>query len=160
MDAAPPKDSDFPMQRFAPLRPALLLALAVALLPGCKKQPQGPERVPTFPVMGQITVDGKPAATLAIRCHPTGEPKVALTSTAFTDAEGRFVLGTYEGGDGIPEGDYTLTFQWGQYNLMNGRYSGDKLKKRYSDPKKSEFSVSAKPGAPIDLGVIDLKMPN
>ena len=80
-----------------------------------------------------------------------------ISVAAFTDEEGRFSIGTYEGADGAPEGEYKLTFLWGQFSLMSGQYGGpDKLKKRYLNPEKSEFQFTVKPGEPTDLGTIEL----
>ena len=41
---------------------------------------------------------------------------------------------------------------------MNGRFEGDKLNGRYSDPEKSEFTVTVKEGDKegVDLGIITL----
>ena len=42
-------------------------------------------------------------------------------------------------------------------NLVSRSYSGDLLKGRYSDPEKSEFTLTVIGTDPIDLGTIDLK---
>jgi 5-hydroxyisourate hydrolase-like protein (transthyretin family) len=115
-------------------------------------------RKETFPVTGEVHVDGQPAADLAVRCidvkgldkeHPT-------TSSAFTDQTGKFEISTYETADGVPAGDYVLTFQWGQWNRMTMSYGGDKLDGRYADAKKSEVRFTVQQGQPTDLGRIDL----
>mgnify|MGYP003574660085 CR=1 FL=1 len=114
-------------------------------------------RKETYPVSGEVYVDGQPAAALAVRCinvngldaeHPT-------TSSTFTDEEGKFEISTYESADGVPEGEYVLTFQWGKWDL-SGSYSGDKLNGRYKDPKASQHPVTVEEGKPTDLGRIDL----
>ena len=94
---------------------AILLAIAI----GCS--PQGPPRTPTFPVTGQVYVDGQPAAELAVFfTNANGVDKEQPTfSTANTDAEGKFKVSTYESGDGIPEGTYAVTFMWGQVNFTD-----------------------------------------
>ena len=128
---------------------AILLAIAI----GCS--PQGPPRTPTFPVTGQVYVDGQPAAELAVFFTNTnGVDKNQPTfSTANTDAEGKFKVSTYESGDGIPEGTYAVTFMWGQVNLMTMSYGGpDKLNDRYSDPETSTFKVTVKRGERADMG--------
>ena len=54
---------------------------------------------------------------------------MATSIAALTDQDRVFSVNTYESGDGAPEGDYTVTFMWGQYNLACGSYGGpDKLK--------------------------------
>lgn len=132
---------------------AILLAIAI----GCS--PQGPPRTPTFPITGQVYVDGQPAAELAVFFTNTnGVDKNQPTfSTANTDAEGKFKVSTYESGDGIPEGTYAVTFMWGQVNLMTMSYGGpDKLNDRYSDPETSTFKVTVKRGEPADMGKLSL----
>lgn len=139
-----------------PAATALLWGLVV--LPACDSEPRGGPRVPTYPIVGQVTVDGAPAGNLLVVCHSTdGESAVPISISAYTDAEGHFSISTYEGGDGAPVGTYALTFMWGQINLMSGRYGPpDKLHGRYADPETSEFTVSVVEGAEIDLGVIEL----
>jgi hypothetical protein len=128
----------------------------VAIAVGCS--PQGPSRIKTYPVTGQVFVDGQPAADLAVfftsdsldKDHPT-------YSTANTGADGKFEVSTYESGDGIPEGTYSVTFMWGQVNLLTMGYGGpDKLNDRYSDPASSKFKVTVKRGEPADMGKISL----
>jgi hypothetical protein len=142
------------MNRFPRIFPAaLLLAIAV----GCS--PQGPPRTPTYPVTGQVLVDGQPAADLAVFfTNVNGVDKNEPTySTANTDADGRFKVSTYESGDGIPEGTYSVTFMWGQVNLMTMSYGGpDKLNGRYSDAATSQFKVTVKRGEPADMGKLTL----
>lgn len=134
---------------------SVTMILTITLLGGCSPGPRGGPRVPTIPIRGVVLVDGKPAATLRVECHPqVADPNVPA-SAALTGPDGVFQIGTYEGADGAPAGDYRRTFVWGEYNLMNGQYSGDKLNKKYADPEKSEVKVSVK-DKPIDLGEIKL----
>ncbi|MGE5191197.1 MAG: hypothetical protein ACM3U2_01765, partial [Deltaproteobacteria bacterium] len=115
-------------------------------------------RTPTYPVVGAVLVDGQPVEMLAVRCvrlseadkeHPT-------ESQCFTAADGTFEISTYEAGDGVPEGEYVLTFQWGEWNLFSRTYDGDKLDGRYSDPAKSATKFEVVAGEPTDLGTIEL----
>ncbi len=102
-------------------------------------------------------VDGAPANYLQVTLNPVGAAATPLTTSAFTDEEGKFSIGTFEGGDGAPVGKYNLTFKWGAINMMNGRYEGpDKLNDRYSDAAKSEISVDVKEGSDTDMGAINL----
>lgn len=139
--------------------PVVLLSLicATPLLTGCNDPgPQGGPRVVTVPITGIVHVDGKPVGGLLVKCHPVGEAAVPTSVSGYTDETGKFSIGTYESGDGAPEGEYAVTFMWGQY-AMNGRYGGpDKLKDRYKDPEKSEHHVTVKAGSPADLGTINL----
>ena len=124
---------------------------------GCGEK--GPPRKETYPVTGQVYVDGEPVEYLAVTCHDTQgmDAVMPTTSSAFTAQDGTFSISTYESGDGIPEGEYVLTFMWGQMNRLSGAYGGpDKLKNRYTDPTRSEFRLSVEPGKRNDLGRIDL----
>ncbi len=133
--------------------------LSSTLLSGCKDEPRGGPRVVTIPVSGVVTVDGKPQGQIAIRAEPVNGPTPTnSTPSTFTEADGKFSLTTYETGDGVPVGEYKLTFKWGQINLFNGRYEGDKFKGKYADPDKSEVSIQVTESSePVDLGAIDLR---
>ncbi|MFQ5732027.1 MAG: hypothetical protein ACE5KM_08735 [Planctomycetaceae bacterium] len=140
-----------------PVRAAAILT--VALCCSCGKEETN--RKPTFPVTGRVTVDGKaPGSPIAVKCHPVdGMDKQNPTiSSAFTAEGGKFEISTYNSGDGIPEGQYVLTFYWGKHNPFTMNYGGpDKLKNRYKNPKTSKFKITVKAGEPTDLGRIDLK---
>lgn len=133
--------------------------LCLLNLSACSNQEE-PYRKATYPLKGQVFVDGKvPDSPIAVKCfHMKGMDKVNPTvSSAFTDKDGTFAISTYEKGDGIPPGEYTLTFYWGKRNVVAASYGGpDKLKGKYRDPKKSEFKVTVTEGQPTDLGRIDL----
>ncbi len=118
-----------------------------------------PSRKETYPVSGAVYVDGEPAAQLAVRCvDVNGIDKENPTfSSAFTGEDGKFEIATYEAADGVPEGEYVLTFEWGKWNVISGSYGGpDKLGGRYLDPKESEHTFKVEAGKPTDLGRIDL----
>jgi hypothetical protein len=133
---------------------------AVILVIGfvCGACAKAPDRKATYPVTGTIKVDGKAVEQLAVTCHDTkGIDKADPTvSAAFTDAEGKFQVSTFKAGDGVPVGDYVLTFAWGEMNLLTMQYSGDKFKGKYADPKTSTHKFTVKEGVPTDLGTIDL----
>ncbi len=119
-----------------------------------------PYRKPTAPVSGVVTIDGKvPANPVKIATHPVGgmDQEHPSVSHCMTGEGGKFQISTYETGDGVPEGEYRLTFQAGQMNLVSRSYTGDLLNGRYSDPQKSEFTLTVAGTDPIDLGTIDLK---
>lgn len=127
---------------------------------GCSSPPPpGPPRKPTIPVTGSLVIDGQPVEMIEIACHDmkkieTNDSKVSAT---FTDAQGKFALTTYVEGDGVPEGDYALTFMWGQFDLFSRSYVGpDKLNDRYKSPRESKVKFTAKKGSPVDLGKIEL----
>lgn len=118
-----------------------------------------PLRKSVFPVTGEIYVDGQPAESLAVRCFDVNgiDSEQPTLSSTFTDSSGRFTVSTYESGDGVPKGEYVLTFEWGEWNVFARSYGGpDKLEGRYIDPESSEFTVSVTGDGPVDLGRIEL----
>lgn len=134
---------------------AVLMGCSV-LLCSCSKQ--GPPRKDTFPVTGEVRVDGQPVGQLAVRCIDVkGLDKASPTaSAAFTEENGKFKIATYQSADGVPEGEYVLTFEWGKWSL-NGSYGGpDKLNGRYKDPKKPVKQFKVEKGKATDLGTIEL----
>jgi hypothetical protein len=150
------------------IRTHLLCAWTICLLAfsssiGCTKKDEF-VRDPVNKVTGTLLIDGNPEPMVAVRLvriegadEGAGTSK-ALGPSAFTDGEGNFSIGTYDKGpdaDGAPDGEYAMTFQWGQMNLMGGLYTGDKLNGKYADSKKSEYKVTVA-GEPVDLGVIEL----
>jgi len=122
---------------------------------GCGGEPKGGPRVDTFPVIGKVLVDGAPAAGVLVACHPQGESSINHQLTVYTGEDGAFSIGTYEAGDGLPEGDYKLTFEWMEGPMLSP--GKDKFKKKYADPEKSEHTVTVKNGEENDLGEIALK---
>ena len=119
-----------------------------------------PYRKVTSPVKGQVTVDGEaPGSGIQIQCHPAAGPDAEhpTASSTETDAEGVFAISTYTSGDGIPAGDYALTFTWQEYNVISRSYGGkDKLNGRYNDPATTTIKISVKDGEENDMGTVAL----
>ena len=117
--------------------------------------------MPTTGVTGRVIVDGTPVpanAPLRVTCHLLSASTQMPKSQALTGDDGRFEISTYEQGDGVPAGDYALTFFWGKMNVMTGSYDApDRLGGRYQDVTKSviEFTVSESEAA-VELGYIEL----
>ncbi|WP_339735017.1 hypothetical protein [uncultured Gimesia sp.] len=137
----------------------VFLTLTTASILSCSS-PEQPFTKLTYPVKGKITVDGKePGSPIQIQCLSTGEidKEHPTASGSISKNDGSFELSTYTTGDGIPPGDYTLTFVWKKYDIMSRGYSGpDKLKKRYDKPEKSKIKFSVVEGEPTDLGIVEL----
>lgn len=119
-----------------------------------------PFRKSTSPATGKITVDGKPPGSgIQIQCHPAAglDAEHPTISSTECDAEGNFAISTYTAGDGLPAGEYTLTFTWQEFNVISRSYAGeDKLNGRYSDPATSQIKLSVKEGEKNDMGTIEL----
>jgi 5-hydroxyisourate hydrolase-like protein (transthyretin family) len=134
-----------------------LVLVSLAAPVGCSREPMN--RKETYPVTGVVTVDGQPAAGLKVELHDVKgiDAQNPSFSSTFTDEQGRYSLSTYEQGDGVPEGEYKVTFFWGEVQPFNMAYGGeDKLKNKYSDPAKTQFSVKVQRGTPADMGKIEL----
>lgn len=138
--------------------------LGAFVLAGCAGEEQ-PFRKETTGVIGQVVVDGVPVpatAPLRVESHNVNgfDQEHPTISSTLTGEDGRFEMSTYVTGDGVPPGDYTLTFMWGEMNLIAGTYAGpDKLNGRYTDSETSEYSFTVTEGESevgIDLGTIEL----
>ncbi len=143
------------MNRFLVMATIGMLVLATVGCGGNKY----PNEKQVFKIKGTVTVDGKPVEGIQVALHDKAGPdnQQPTYPQGFTDADGNIRISTYVEGDGAPAGDYAVTFAWQEFNLMSRSYSGpDKLNKKYSDPKKTPFSVSLGEGKPNDLGNVEL----
>ena len=88
--------------------PLLMFAL---LAMGCGGPPPGPQK---YPVVGVVTVNGKPAERVAVTFHHSNEslPSNLRYPTGVTDSSGRFTLSSQGENDGAVEGEYRATFAW------------------------------------------------
>ncbi len=136
-----------------PTREWLAATVVVMLCLGCS-EPKGGPRVETFPVTGTVLVDGAPASGLLVACYPQGEAEVNHRLAVLTDEQGAFSIGTYEAGDGLPEGEYKITFEWIEGAMLGPE--SDKLKGAYADPDESEYTVTVAKGDDNELGEIKL----
>ncbi|MCC9606970.1 hypothetical protein LOC68_15190 [Blastopirellula sp. JC732] len=139
---------------------AALLAGAALFPGGCSHQEHAYYAKPTTKVLGKVTVDGAaPGSPIVIKCHPADgiDPEHPSVTQALTGPDGAFQLSTYQDGDGVPPGDYSLTFFWGKYNAISAGFVGpDRLKNRYMKPEKSPIKLSIADDQPIDMGTIAL----
>ena len=93
---------------------ALAVLLASIWLVGCGGD-SGPLRLPTIPVKGKLTVDGKPYGPCLLTFgNLTDDPdtekaKARGQTIAKVSADGTFVLTTYQEGDGGFPGNYQVT---------------------------------------------------
>jgi hypothetical protein len=141
---------------FRALRLTAVLLSALTLC-SCSQGTGFPETI--CYVTGTVYVDDEPAGNLSVTCHDVSArgTKPLPDASTLTDAEGNFTFSSFANGDGIPEGEYTLTFFWGTMNLEAMKYEGpDKLNRRYQDAISSKVRVTVSDGAPVELGRIDL----
>lgn len=133
--------------------------MVILFLSACGSDQPGGERYETFPVTGQVYIDGAPAEGVAVVFHDAEALDKAeeMQPSATTDKDGNFKISTYQQSDGVPEGDYVLTFFKKKFDMLKMQYLGDdELEGRYSNPKKSEVKVSVRKGEPNDLGTVGL----
>jgi hypothetical protein len=124
------------------LRGPLLIALPlVFLLTGCGTKHGW---LDTYKVKGVVHVDGKPAAGVHLAMHPkTVSDKRPFVCSAESDENGEFAMTTFVTGDGMPAGEYDVTFTWPlRKNPISTLWEGDKLKGRYADKAKAVHQVT------------------
>jgi hypothetical protein len=137
-----------------PAGAAVLLGLAALLGSSCS----GGNRLPVYPVRGQVFYDGKPAARALVIFHPLADgPVKELRPAGHVAADGTFALTTYAEGDGAPAGDYAVTVDWRQPTPpVDGAEPGPSLiPARYNSPSSSGLTVTVSSGhndlEPINL---------
>jgi len=129
-------------------RRRIACAIVLSIVAGCGPSQQGPERLPTVPVRGNVTLNGVPAPRVTVKFHSQSTPKgesaiYAANPSAMTEGDGSFAASTYVQGDGIAAGTYVITFEWLTYNRIQNSYGKpDKLGGKYADPKESEFKLT------------------
>ena len=134
---------------------------------GCSDGPRQPENQKvTIKTQGVITIDGEPGAYVQIKFHPKGggDESNRSFSRAVTDENGKFTVTTYLDGDGLPPGEYNLTFEQYERTLAMGDGGRpDLLQGLYANPKKSQHTVTipelSEEEQPYDMGTIDLAGP-
>jgi len=147
----------------------LVLILGVcSLLSGCNETLSNEERlklmVPdakaTTQIGGKVTVDGEPVRDLFVFLIPKGQKAPSgefAASRAQCRDDGTFQITTYLEGDGAPQGEYAVTFEWLKFRQTGSSWVGpDKLNGRYSDPLKSEFHITVG-SSPATIGPFELK---
>ena len=124
-------------------------ALALGLLTGCSQSPLPPDALPTYPIAGTLTYDGKPMDGAAISFVPVNVPEEKKwripSSSGRADVNGKYTLNTYLTGDGTPTGEYYVLIQWpeernGKSPTLedpNAPLAPDRLKLRFASAKTS-----------------------
>ncbi len=123
---------------------ACVALIAVLGLAGCG----GGEDVPeTAPVSGVVLYKGQPVDQAEVTFHPQGEGHPAVGRT---DTEGRFVVTTYDQGDGAVLGTHTVTVQLMPEESLPGMEvqtaGATPIPQKYADPSASPLTVEVKAG--------------
>jgi hypothetical protein len=99
----------------------VLVFIAVGVLVGCGS----PGTAPTLPASGTLLYNGEPAKDAKVIFTPkTGRP-----ATGKTDEDGRFVLSTFEPGDGAVPGNHLVTI-----SDLKRNWNDEKSKSRFPSP--------------------------
>jgi hypothetical protein len=135
-----------------PLRLSLSAAAGVALLllllvSGCSRAE--PEKLPVFPVTGQVTYQGRPAAGAWVVLHPADPDRAWPQPRAKTDSQGNFSISTYEPQDGAPAGDYLVTLELPQVINRGGQLElgGNLLPHEYGTPQTTSLATRVAEGS-------------
>jgi hypothetical protein len=153
-------------------RNCLALICVVFTLTSCGGGPRpgsNIKRAPTVKVSGEVTVDGNAAEGVMIACIPQGNyehPEAATLLNATSDADGRFVFTTYDLNDGLPPGEYALTFIWpkpkeGPMGIAKRqtnaeKLASDQLNRKYDSAAKSPAKITVEKGNPLEMETIEL----
>lgn len=138
---------------------ALRLAVGsiVLVLASCggARQDFGKKLTPV-PVHGKVLVDGKPVAGVEVRAIPAkraaeSEKIDAGSLLGDTDSNGEYWMFSYKPKDGLPPGDYSLTFR-----LTGPKGNIDDLKNKYDTAPKSPKKITVEAGKPLEVETIDL----
>jgi hypothetical protein len=131
----------------------LLLLVVVAMTTSCRRSS---DRVDVYPVQGDVRCQGQPTVGALVVFHPldTSEKLQKLRPAGTVDATGKYVLSTYEPGDGAPPGKYRVTVIWPSPG--QGEHPGpDRFGGRYTNPNGSPLTAAVTSGEnhiePFDL---------
>jgi hypothetical protein len=135
------------------------LAVTALLIAGCgsSAEDSSKERLAAMaggrlkdvvPVSGKVLVDGAPTAGVNLHLFPSAGGN-RITSVK-TGPDGTYCWSTHTSCDGIEAGSYKIAFDFFKKPKRNDNVNmaDDQLKGRYSDPMKSEFSLTVTKGTP------------
>jgi hypothetical protein len=136
---------------------AVIVAIGSTVFMGCGSKNE--DRLPVFPVEGQITLNGQPLANAFVVLHPKAnrDPRL-LAARAQTDPNGNFHVTTYEAADGAAVGAYAVTIE--QHPLVGNGHSFEPgpnvLPPKYASPETTDLIVQVAEG-PNKLPPIDVR---
>lgn len=138
----------------------IFLGMMISAL-GCNPEYDTSEIVDTVPVSGVLTYQGKPLEFYQVVLMPVDGTRVAV---GVTDAQGKFKLGTNDGGDGAPPGDAKIAVSFvgppssvepGTEQVIDdpSKLPKPKIKipAKYADPATSGLTQNVPAGGLTDL---------
>jgi hypothetical protein len=129
---------------------------ACILAAGCSRS----SHEPVYPVHGQVLLNGKPLPQAIVTFHQQSGADKALPS-AQTDADGRFILTSYQPGDGAPEGEYAISlvcFRTREIRKGDDDTARNIVPARYANAATSKLTAKIVPGD-NQLEPLQLKIP-
>ena len=132
----------------------LVVASALIQSVGCSS---GEARRPTQPASGTLKILGKAAPGATLVFHPDqpwgkDEPKPRAT----VKPDGSFEVTTYEGNDGAPEGNYTVTVEWFVPNKPDDGNVTNRAPAKYGKAQSSPLKATIGKG-PNTLPALEIK---
>lgn len=105
--------------------------------------------IPRHPVAGQILVDGQPQRGVELVIYrPSARDSFVPLATAWSRADGRFVVRTLGVGAGVPVGEYVVTARWCPPAVDGEALSTgpNRLACEYADPALTPVRLVVGPG--------------
>jgi hypothetical protein len=122
-----------------PMWLALVLGLA-----GCSGR--DPNQKVCYPVEGQVTVKGQPAAGALVVLQPAGGSSEGWSAgfpRATVESDGTFHVETYGSRDGAPAGEYVVLLSWPDETAEeDADVRPNKLDSKYNDPSASPLKAT------------------
>ena len=139
----------------------ITVAIVVASLAGCGGQS---DRLAVYPVKGTLTYDKRPPEGAMILFHPLSGDAAgsSLRPSAVVQNDGSFTPTTYNHRDGLPAGQYALSFFWpgppgkGEMDGDAGGGGENRFPAKYGKPETSGHKVVIEK-QPNELKPLELK---
>jgi hypothetical protein len=127
------------------LLPTLIVLSLAALCSACSSG-----RKPMHPVRGQVLLEGKPVSGALVTFYPVGGTPEDPRPSGQTNEQGYFILTSYAGADGAPEGEYGVAVTCFR-SFTVGKAEGDEtthnvLPARYAAPATSQLKATVSKG--------------
>jgi 5-hydroxyisourate hydrolase-like protein (transthyretin family) len=143
-----------------PLNLVAIVALCLSVV-GCSSERKPANELKVVPVTGVVLVDGQPTAGIKIKMYSkTTDREKRAFPRGVTDEEGRFHAWTYRVNDGVPPGEYVVTYIDHSQANPAVRENPDGFRGRYADRNNKEHVITVPDSdEPFDLGEIPLSRP-